>query len=141
MSIQHFPNELLTDRLQEYPVLFAYLFGSQVSGKATSLSDIDLAVYLDEVVSKDKRFDLRLKLSSELSAILRKRVDLVVINDAPVGLCYEAIKHGSVIFCKDRPLRIETEIRILSRYLDRRYYDRRRAEMILDRIDRRPESA
>jgi predicted nucleotidyltransferase len=128
--------ELILDRLQKIPVIFAYLFGSQATGKASPSSDIDLAVFVDEAAGALERFDLRLKLGSELTSVLRKRVDVITINDAPLGLRFEAIKHGKLILCKDRQKRIETELRILSAYLDRRYYDKRRAEIILRRIEK-----
>lgn len=60
-----------------------------------------------------------------------KRVDVTVMNDIPIQIAYEIIKHGKVILCKDRDALGDAEIEILSRYLDRRYYDKRRAELSL----------
>ncbi len=129
---------MLSERLERYPVVFAYLFGSHAAGRAASLSDIDIAVYLEKGVDKPQRFDLRLRLSSELSSVAGIPADVIVINDSPLSLAYEAIKHGKVLLCKDREQRIEVETKILSRYLDRRYYDRRRAAMILEQAAKGP---
>jgi len=127
--------ELITNTLNKYPIVFAYLFGSRAKGKSTRLSDIDLAVLLDRKISRSERFDIRLRLTSDLSAITGTKVDLIVMNDIPVQLAYEVIKHGKVILCKDRNAMIDAEIEILSKYLDRRYYDKRRAELSLRKIE------
>ena len=127
--------ELITTTLNKYPIVFAYLFGSRAKGKSTRLSDIDLAVLVDRKISRSGRFDIRLRLTSDLSAITGTKVDLIVMNDIPVQLAYEVIKHGKVILCKDRNAMIDAEIEILSKYLDRRYYDKRRAELSLRKIE------
>ncbi|MDO8676328.1 MAG: nucleotidyltransferase domain-containing protein [Candidatus Azambacteria bacterium] len=33
--------------LKNYPILFAYLFGSSARGKTGALSDVDIAVYFE----------------------------------------------------------------------------------------------
>ena len=124
----------LSDCLGKYPVILAYLFGSEAKGTSGALSDIDVAVFVDKGVGKSERFDMRLRLSNELSSIMNRMVDLVILNDSPVQLSYEIIKHGKVIFCKDKSMQVDFETEILSRYLDRRYYDKRHAELILERI-------
>ncbi|MGB9715227.1 MAG: type VII toxin-antitoxin system MntA family adenylyltransferase antitoxin [Thermodesulfovibrionales bacterium] len=123
--------KILLSELDKYPILFAYLFGSQVNDKTTKLSDIDLAVFIDKKISKSERFDIRLRLTNSLSAVAGKRVDVTVMNDIPIQLAYEVIKHGKVILCRDRDTMVNTEVEILSKYLDRRYYDKRRAEISL----------
>lgn len=124
----------LTECLCKYPVIIAYLFGSEAKGKSGLLSDIDVALFISKDIDKSERFDLRLRLSNKLSSIMNKRVDLVVLNDSPVQLSYEIIKHGKVIFCRDKSMRVDFETDILSRYLDRRYYDKRHAEITLEKI-------
>ena len=126
--------QLVAEHLGKYPVIFAYLFGSYSQGKTTPLSDIDIAVFFEKNVFRSERFDFRLRLTQELSGILRTRADITVMNDSPVQLAYEIIKYGKVIFCKERDVRISVETEILSRYLDRRYYDKRRAEVVLQQI-------
>jgi predicted nucleotidyltransferase len=124
----------LTDCLGKYPVVIAYLFGSAAKDSSGVLSDVDIAVFVDKGVDKSQRFDLRLRLSNELSSIMNKRVDLVILNDSPVQLSYEVIKHGKTIFCKNKSVQVDFETEILSRYLDRRYYDKRHAQLTLERI-------
>jgi len=74
-------------------VEFAYLFGSYAKGDYTDKSDVDIAVYLS-----DASFDTRLDVSHTLEVMLKKRVDLVVLNDVKNMFLLEAIlKEGIVI--------------------------------------------
>ena len=98
------------------------------------LSDIDIAVFVHEDINKAERFDLRLRLSNELSAVMSRTVDLVMLNDSPVQLSNEIIRHGKLIFCSDKSTKVDLEVHIMSRYLDRRYYDKRHAELTLEKI-------
>ena len=131
----------LSDSLSKYPVIVAYLFGSEAKGERGPLSDIDIAVFIDRGIDRSGRFDLRLRLSSELSGIMNRMVDLVILNDAPVQLAFEIIKYGELIFCGDKSARVDVETGIISRYLDRRYYDKRHAELALEKIASRGLSA
>lgn len=119
-------------------VKLAYLFGSYAKGKEGPLSDVDIAVLLDERLSESKRFKLRLKLITKISAILglreAEKLDVVIMNDAPVNLNYEIIKHGKILFADDVGERIEMESKILSKYLDRRYYERRGLNILLEKM-------
>ncbi len=124
----------IEDCIKKYPVVTAYIFGSEAKGTSGLLSDIDIAVFMQEGVDKAERFDLRLRLSNELSAIMSKTSDLVILNDSPVQLSYEIIRYGKLIFCSNQSVRVDLEVHILSKYLDRRYYDKRHAELTLQKI-------
>lgn len=56
------------------------------------------------------------------------------MNDAPLLLNYNIIKEGRILDSKDELERVMFETHILSRYLDRRYYDERRVKMGIKRI-------
>lgn len=93
--------QLLTDR----NVLFAYLFGSYATETQTMSSDIDVAVYL-----RDVTLDMQLQITYELSKIMKKDVDLVVLNSVKnIYLLEEIIKNGVVI--KDDTLRFDFELK------------------------------
>jgi len=115
-------------------VKLAYLFGSVAEGKEGKLSDVDIAVFLDESLSKKERFDLQLKLISGLTGILKTdRIDLIIMNDAPLLLKYNIIKHGKIL--KDNiETRVKVESRILSDYLDMKYYIDRHTDLAIERI-------
>lgn len=124
----------LTDCLSKYNVIAAYLFGSEAKGTSGKLSDIDIAVFFNKKTDKSDRFDMRLRLSNELSSVMNKTVDVVTLNDSPVQLSYEVIKHGKLILCNDKSAQVDFETETLSKYLDRRYYDKRHAEIVLEKI-------
>ena len=118
-------------------VKLAYLFGSVAEGKEGKLSDVDLAVFLDESLSKKERFNLQLKLISELTSILKTdRIDLTVMNNAPLLLKYNIIKHGKILK-GDKETKIKVESGILSDYLDMKYYIDRHTNLAINRIAKR----
>ncbi len=117
-------------------VKLAYLFGSIVRGDANELSDVDIAVMLDESLSKKDMFNEELDLISELTHVLKSdKIDLVVLNDAPLLLKYNIIKNGHVLKTNEKK-RISFETGVMSRYLDERYYIKRHTDMTLQRIAR-----
>lgn len=116
-------------------VRLAYIFGSVAKGKAGKLSDIDIAVLLDESLSKKQRFDLQLELISDISEILKTdKIDLVDINEAPLSLKFEIIKANYPLFVRDRMEKIDFEQMVMSRYLDRRYYEKRASSEFLKKV-------
>lgn len=116
-------------------VNLAYLFGSAARGDAGKLSDIDIAVLFHPLVNRKERFELQLEFIGKLTALLKtERIDLVVINEAPLPLQYEIIRANHPLFVRDREDMIDFEHRVLSRYLDRRYYETRAASNFLKKV-------
>lgn len=118
----------------QYPVKFAYLFGSKARGGAGPLSDIDLALFLDPNLDKDKRFNIRIELISKLSPLYKKEVDLIVLNDTFNLLAYNIIFDGEVIYNIDEKARVKFEAKVMSLYFDRQYYYKRHAFSTIARI-------
>ncbi len=124
--------EKIVKILKEYEeVIFAYLFGSHARGEAGKLSDIDIAVYLDPSLPQDAMWNTFIDIASRLS-FRDVKVDVVLLNTASYRLAFEVLK-GRLLFSRDEGMRKEFTYRTLRTYLDRRYYDRRRAELILSR--------
>lgn len=118
-----FSKEKLKKIFEKNRVVFAYLFGSQVKRKTGKLSDIDIAVFLDEKIPCSKFFDIRLKLVGELGDFFKRNdIDVVILNEAPPLLSHRILKEGKVIFSKDRRKQIEYEVRAILRYLDWKPY-------------------
>jgi uncharacterized protein len=112
----------------------AYLFGSTARGEANCLSDIDIAVLLEDILYKEKASDFQLKLIGELTGLLKTNsLDLVVLNDSPLLLTYNVIRNG-IILKSDEPVRVRFETKIMSRYLDEQYHIKRHARDSLKRI-------
>ena len=86
-----------------YPVIAAYLFGSQASGATSPLSDIDIAVLLEPGTPSPGT--VQVELISDLMLVLcRSDVDVVVLNTAPPLLKERAIS-GRLLYCRDEHAR------------------------------------
>jgi predicted nucleotidyltransferase len=89
----------------EWGVASAYLFGSQaIPGRAHRESDVDVAVLLDwqRHAGRGERFDVRVRLTSELISVLHhNEVDLVVLNDAPPLFARAIVWEGIRLFAAD----------------------------------------
>lgn len=100
-------------------VQFACVYGSHARGQANSLSDIDIAVLMDNTLDRKQYIDIRLKMIGDLSALLKNdEVDVVVLNEVPLALRYRVIRDGAVIYCRQRDALIEFSARTISEYLD-----------------------
>jgi len=77
-------------------VIFAYLYGSYSRGKHHKFSDIDIAVFL-------KKYDTNayMELFSRVPTVLKKEVDIRILNDAPPLFKYKIIKEGNLLFVKN----------------------------------------
>jgi hypothetical protein len=116
-------------------VEFVYLFGSVAEGKAGTFSDIDIGVYLSDTLTKTERSRKRIELIGRLMSLLSNdRVDLLVINDISPVLKFEVIRPNVLIFERDRGLKMDVEQRIMSVYLDWKYYEDRLNQNLLKRI-------
>ncbi len=129
----------IRDKVAEYfsarpEIRFVYLFGSQAKNDAGKLSDIDIAVYLDEI-DEYKRFDIRLELIGEVGSLLKTdKIDLVILNDVDIFLAYQVVYFGKIIYSKDELSRIRYEAKTLSLYFDQQYYYNRHAKLTIERI-------
>lgn len=100
-------------------VVFAYLFGSQASGKTGLMSDIDIAVYFDNNLNSDKRFNQKFRLMADLSNLLKKEeIDVVPLNDAYPLLAHRILKYGKIIYCEDIKQEKNYQDRAIGEYLD-----------------------
>lgn len=100
-------------------IILAYLFGSRARESATPLSDIDLAVMVDDSVSPGEYARYRASLLSELMPILgTDRVDLVLLNEGTPLLNYQVVRDGRLLLERRAGVRADFAYRAISRYLD-----------------------
>lgn len=124
-STHYFSGEF-QKKLKASHVSTVYLFGSQAKGKVGPLSDYDVGVLLDQRVLLDHFFDLKLRLIHEFCLFFKtERVDLVILNEAPIVLCMNVIRDGKILFCIDPALRVAFETTVLMRFADRLPYEKR----------------
>lgn len=118
---------------QDY-IKSAYLFGSAAKGRIGKLSDVDIGVLVDESLVKEDLLNLKLNLMSEITSILgTDKIDLTVMNNAPLLLKYNIIKHGKILKSCEHE-RINFESNVLSEYLDKQYFIKRHTENTIKRI-------
>ena len=89
---------------------FIMLYGSQANGKATPLSDVDVAVYYDG--DEKERFKFRISLAGELS----DRYDVHIFQDLPLYIRKDIIKEGKVIYKKDIKKVYEIFIKVIREF-------------------------
>ena len=110
-------NTLNIENLSKYlntnkNVLFAYLFGSYANGSQNDKSDVDIALFLDNV-----SLDEQLQINYELSKLLKKDVDLVILNSVKnIYLLEDILLHSKVI--KDDQNRFDFELKKQHEILD-----------------------
>jgi predicted nucleotidyltransferase len=112
-------------------ISFAYIFGSFV--QTDHYHDIDLAVYLAENFNKNDMkifpYGYESLLVSEINLLVRKEIDLVVMNNAEITIQQRIINKGILLFSKDELKRVLYENNIRKLYIDaeplrriKRYY-------------------
>lgn len=112
--------EQITEILSPLPYIsFAYLFGSQASGVTGLLSDVDIAVFFNEIMDdREKAYGPECELSIDLERLLGYPVDLVVLNKASILLRYQVLKKGELLFCHSKKVRIKFHEETIRLYLD-----------------------
>lgn len=120
MKSMHDQDQIIkTDReaLERHPgIRFAYLFGSLPRKVSSRLSDIDIAVYLDDSADPvHEKMDLIGHLMSELGT---DEIDLVLLNSAPLPLTARVLEHNEIIIDREPFQRHVFESLILKKYFD-----------------------
>ena len=114
-------------------VRLAYLFGSAARGEDRRSSDLDVGVVFSPIPAPA----LLDQLATDLEAATGRRVDLVVLNEAPPLLTHEAIRAGRVIVCRAEEGRVRFETRATARYLDTAYLRRVQHHYLRERAETR----
>jgi uncharacterized protein len=98
-------------------VVAARLFGSQATGRAGPLSDVDVGVWLSPEVSDAREFQTLL-FTVASKALQTDEVQLVVLNDASPLLRHRALRDGSLLVDRDPRARVRLETSAIVEYLD-----------------------
>ena len=117
LKSQYFKNIISQTLRESQGVLFAYLFGSCVTGVVTESSDIDIALFLEKKrPDLDDYLSLHLKLSRALGT---DKIDLLIINNTRnIILLDSIVRHGIIIHDGDRERRELFELNILHSAID-----------------------
>ncbi len=109
--------EFFETRAEAEGIAAAWLFGSVARGTARSGSDVDVAVLFSEDPPQTLagyRFDLE----SDLQALLRLPVQLVVLNRASIDLIRRIMLEGRLLVNQDPSKRVQFEVRKRNEYWD-----------------------
>lgn len=99
-----------------------YLFGSFPLLKDTSLSDIDLAI-LTTTSNPSQSRQLRKRYYIDLSRLLKREIDIILLREAGELLTFQVLKHGQLILEKDPACHRSFKSKRLVDYLNFKYYE------------------
>jgi len=117
------------EKLRKLGVATVFLFGSQVSGNASPLSDRDIGVLMKAQPSDAENTGLYHSFYDLFSDLFPgSRVDIVTLQTAPLPIQYSVVTEGKILFEEDPVLTADYIHQVINSYLDFRY--------ILDEFDR-----
>jgi len=90
-------------------VIAIYLFGSHAKGEATPLSDIDIAVILENPTPESE---------ADIGSLSSPEIDVVLFHRLPLHIKYEVFKYGREIFVRDEEKLLEIKLKVMREYLD-----------------------
>lgn len=103
--------------LEDEPgVAYALLFGSGARGRARLDSDADIAIELTTGAPRDVHALGR--LAARLEAVAGRRIDLVLLDEAPAPLTYRIFRDGRLLVERDHRALVARKARALLDYLD-----------------------
>jgi predicted nucleotidyltransferase len=111
-------------------VAYALLFGSNARDSAHEHSDLDVAVAFREGVTMDTRA-LGELVSALEGAARGRRVDLLLIDEAPSPVAYRAFRDGVVLVENDHRALTARKARAILEYLDFRPFEELAARGVL----------
>lgn len=125
------------DTLIKYEdIVFSYIFGSYAKSSMRENSDIDIAIYL----RRDIDIDIYIEIKINLSEILRKEIDLVILNNAPPLLKHEIAKNHILLFSRDKALENRYRVKTLFEYNDMKSYLNLSYHKTIERLKKEVES-
>lgn len=99
-------------------VVCVYLFGSAAAEKENKFSDVDIGVIFSGDISREQYSQMSLSIMDDLSRILDKDVDVVVLNQAAAFLKFQIIKSGLRIYEQQHRKSRDFEARAIIEYFD-----------------------
>jgi len=101
------------------PVLFAYLYGSYVKGLSHPFSDLDIAIFVEDLDIKaclDLELSLALRIDKNLDHVVQSEVR--VLNHLSLVVKGRILGEAALIFSRAEDKRIEFETQVRKAYFD-----------------------
>lgn len=112
----------------------AYIFGSMSQNKDNVLSDIDIAVMLNKECIDNKLYPYGYKahlLSALMKLLKTDKVDLVILNEAPILLKHRVLYFGKVVCTNNDKKRIQFQVETINKYSDFKYLCKTHSEKLI----------
>jgi predicted nucleotidyltransferase len=110
---------ILPPIFEPHPVCLAYLYGSATTGRTTPMSDVDVALIIDQGLSPLERLKLLLRIQLDLlDQGDIANADVRIVNDAPVVFRGRVVTDGLLIYARNEQERIDFETTTRLRYFD-----------------------
>lgn len=123
--------EIVKSLVKQNPnILGAYLYGSYAKGTQGPNSDIDIAVFGNNIYKKDL-YDLLNKLQEAT----QKKVDLIDLdNNLESMLGFQVIKYGKLLFTHDEHVKNKVQSRYALKYFDDEAFRNRLSENLSKKL-------
>ncbi|MBI4067337.1 nucleotidyltransferase domain-containing protein [Candidatus Gottesmanbacteria bacterium] len=109
------------------PIELIYLYGSQATNQSDLLSDYDFGILFNKSLASKNRFDLRLKLFTDIAKIINvssDNIDVVDLAEVPLLLQFNIIS-GRLLYERNQESKVAFETFVMSRYHDNHHlYDK-----------------
>lgn len=98
------------ETIKSHPLVIAiYLFGSHAKGEANPLSDIDIAVIMENPTPESE---------ADIGSLSSPEIDVVLFHRLPLHIKFEVFKYGKELFVRDEKKLFEIKLKVMREYLD-----------------------
>lgn len=101
-------------------IVFAYLFGGLLKDRQSPLSDVDIAVFVEDI----KKLNYLNFFNSVTNVLGTDEVDLIILNTSPLSLTGRILQNRRIIIDKNPFLRHRFESDVLRKFFDFRIKER-----------------
>ncbi|MEF9475747.1 MAG: nucleotidyltransferase domain-containing protein [Candidatus Mariimomonas ferrooxydans] len=101
-------------------IVFAYLFGGLLKDRQSPLSDVDIAVFVENI----KKLNYLNFFNSATNVLGTDEVDLIILNTSPLSLTGRILQNRRIIIDKNPFLRHRFESDVLRKFFDFRIKER-----------------
>ena len=112
-------------------IIAAYIFGSYAAGTEKPHSDVDIALLAPSFKNRMESFNARVRYQTEISKLLRKDVDVVLLREAGESLSHQILKHGRFVYEKEMSAHRSFVAKRVVQCLDFQYYEQIRQKGII----------
>ncbi len=120
-------NLIRTFFIEKSPAEMVFVFGSVMRGRQGPESDVDVAVLFEKVPTAHRLQSLR----DDLSGLLGRDVDIVVLNTASPIVRMQVLKHGTLVHRASESIFTSFFVRTVSEYYDLKQIRKQCEEEIL----------